>query len=86
MKTMFHSFCVMLEKNRSTEGFCHFIFLHNSQWQIQGRGPGGPGPHLIFFRNSACFFEVQKFSSLDSTFIVNRALSLAEGLDPPLIR
>ena len=77
---MFHTFCVMLEKNRSTEGFCHFIFLHNSQWQIQGRGT----PYS--FGNSACFFEVQKFYSQDSTFIVNRALSLAEGLDPPLIR
>ena len=52
-----------------------------------GGGGGGGGGHTLFFSEIAhVFFEVQKFSLQDSTFIVNRALSLAEGLDPPLIR
>ena len=46
------------------------------QWRIEGRSPGGLSPTL--------FFEVPELSSQNSTFIVKRAPSLAEGLDPPL--
>ena len=50
-----------------------FLFV-DSQWLIQGRGPGGLGFHLIF----------SETAHFNATFIFRRAPSLAEGLDPPL--
>ena len=44
-------------------------------------------PWLVFnnFSEISHFFEVPELSSQNSTFIVKRPTSLADGLDPPLI-
>ena len=46
--------------------------------------PGEGRAPTLFVRKDRHFSEVPELSSQNSTFIVKRAPSLAEGLDPPL--
>ena len=59
------------------ETYCKTIYSGGSR--------GGAGPDLIFSEMSI-FFEVPELSSQNSTFIVKRAPSLAEGLDLSIFR
>ena len=72
---MYKSMIRVISLNK-LNGFLSLLMNNSYQWRIQGRGPGGPGPPLIFRPNLGPKGRKKCFSGDRSP--------LSEGLDPPL--